>query len=101
MLRPQAQDLSGGELQRFACAVVCVQKAEVVMFDEPSSYLDVKQRLNAARAIRSMRGEKKWVRNYVLRDAPVATPEGCLPATCRFYAPDNAATCDIASRLTA
>ncbi|BFZ60138.1 Fe-S cluster-binding ribosome biosynthesis protein [Saitoella coloradoensis] len=46
--------LSGGELQRFAIALVCVQKADVYMFDEPSSYLDVKQRLNAARTIRSL-----------------------------------------------
>ncbi|VDP19201.1 unnamed protein product [Echinostoma caproni] len=41
-------DLSGGELQRFACAMVCVQKADIYMFDEPSSYLDVKQRLKTA-----------------------------------------------------
>ena len=46
--------LSGGELQRFAIALVCVQKADVYMFDEPSSYLDVKQRLNAARMIRGL-----------------------------------------------
>lgn len=52
-------DLSGGELQRFACAMVCVQKADVFMFDEPSSYLDVKQRLNAAKAIRSLLGPDK------------------------------------------
>jgi ATP-binding cassette subfamily E protein 1 len=39
--------LSGGELQRFAIAVVAVQDADVYMFDEPSSYLDVKQRLKA------------------------------------------------------
>jgi len=48
------QDLSGGELQRFACAMVCIQIADIFMFDEPSSYLDVKQRLNAARAIRNL-----------------------------------------------
>ena len=46
--------LSGGELQRFAIAVVLVQQADVYMFDEPSSYLDVKQRLKAAVAIRSI-----------------------------------------------
>lgn len=46
--------LSGGELQRFAIALVCVQKADVYMFDEPSSYLDVKQRLSAARTIREL-----------------------------------------------
>lgn len=47
-------DLSGGELQRFAIAVVAVQNAEIYMFDEPSSYLDVKQRLKAAEVIRSL-----------------------------------------------
>ncbi|XP_021954718.1 ATP-binding cassette sub-family E member 1 isoform X2 [Folsomia candida] len=54
-------DLSGGELQRFAIAMVCVQKADVFMFDEPSSYLDVKQRLNAALAIRSLLGSDRYV----------------------------------------
>ena len=39
---------SGGELQRFAIAVVAAQKADVYMIDEPSSYLDVRQRLKAA-----------------------------------------------------
>jgi len=46
--------LSGGELQRFTIAITCIQKADVYMFDEPSSYLDVKQRLAAARFIRSL-----------------------------------------------
>jgi len=46
--------LSGGELQRFAIAMVCIQKADVYMFDEPSSFLDVKQRLAAGRLIRSL-----------------------------------------------
>eukprot|EP00093_Oithona_nana_P006437 06437.XXX_286399_288612_1 [CDS] Oithona nana genome sequencing. len=54
-------DLSGGELQRFACAIVCVQKADIFMFDEPSSYLDVKQRLNAALAIRNLISATKYV----------------------------------------
>jgi len=46
--------LSGGELQRFAIAVVAVQEAGIYMIDEPSSYLDVKQRVQAARTIRSL-----------------------------------------------
>lgn len=50
----QVSELSGGELQRFACAMVCVQKANIYMFDEPSSYLDVKQRLNTAITIRNL-----------------------------------------------
>ena len=46
--------LSGGELQRFAIACVAAQQADVYMFDEPSSYLDVKQRLKAAQVIRAL-----------------------------------------------
>lgn len=46
--------LSGGELQRFAIGMAAVQSADVFMFDEPSSYLDVKQRLHAANVIRSV-----------------------------------------------
>merc|ERR1719211_967528 len=55
------EDLSGGELQRFACAMVCIQAADIFMFDEPSSYLDVKQRLNAARAIRDLLQGNKFI----------------------------------------
>lgn len=54
-------ELSGGELQRFACAVVCVQQADIFMFDEPSSYLDVKQRLKAALAIRSLARNNRYI----------------------------------------
>ncbi|RDA90354.1 hypothetical protein CP533_3374 [Ophiocordyceps camponoti-saundersi (nom. inval.)] len=53
--------LSGGELQRFAIGTVCVQKADVYMFDEPSSYLDVKQRLSAAQIIRSLLRDDDYV----------------------------------------
>ncbi|KAJ8905827.1 hypothetical protein NDN08_002332 [Rhodosorus marinus] len=52
------QILSGGELQRFALAVVYVQEADVYMIDEPSSYLDVRQRLKAASIIREIVSER-------------------------------------------
>ncbi|XP_071768629.2 ATP-binding cassette sub-family E member 1 [Centroberyx gerrardi] len=55
------EDLSGGELQRFACAVVCIQKADIYMFDEPSSYLDVKQRLKASITIRSLISPDRYI----------------------------------------
>lgn len=55
------EDLSGGELQRFACAMVCIQDADIFMFDEPSSYLDVKQRLKAAVTIRSLINPDKFI----------------------------------------
>jgi ATP-binding cassette subfamily E protein 1 len=55
------EDLSGGELQRFACAITCVRKSDIFMFDEPSSYLDVKQRLAAARVIRSLIRQDRYL----------------------------------------
>jgi len=61
VLDREVSHLSGGELQRFAIALCAVQKADVYMFDEPSSYLDVRQRLNAAKAIRSLLEEDNYV----------------------------------------
>jgi ATP-binding cassette subfamily E protein 1 len=61
LLEREVNQLSGGELQRFAIGTVCVQNADVYMFDEPSSYLDVKQRLAAARIIRSLSRSDNYI----------------------------------------
>ncbi|KAJ2542119.1 Fe-S cluster-binding ribosome biosynthesis protein [Coemansia sp. RSA 1853] len=61
LLSRKVSQLSGGELQRFAIAMVSVRLGDVYMFDEPSSYLDVKQRLNAARVIRSLLSATSYV----------------------------------------
>lgn len=61
VLKRDVSALSGGELQRFAIGMSCVQEADVYMFDEPSSYLDVKQRLNAAQIIRSLLNPTSYV----------------------------------------
>lgn len=58
--------LSGGELQRFAIAACSVQVSDVYMFDEPSSYLDVKQRLTAAHMIRQLLDGNMGSRRYVM-----------------------------------
>ncbi|MEA3198827.1 MAG: ATP-binding cassette, sub-family er 1 [Thermoplasmata archaeon] len=50
----EIEKLSGGELQRFAIAVALARDADVYFIDEPSSYLDIHQRLNVARAIREL-----------------------------------------------
>jgi len=55
------EDLSGGELQRFAIVSVAIQDMDIYMFDEPSSYLDIKQRLKAAKVIRSLLAPEKYV----------------------------------------
>ncbi|CAN8269384.1 unnamed protein product [Cochlearia groenlandica] len=54
VLDRKAKEVSGGELQRFAIAAVFIKKADIYMFDEPSSFLDVRQRLKAAQVIRSL-----------------------------------------------
>ncbi|CAF5097655.1 unnamed protein product, partial [Rotaria sp. Silwood1] len=62
----QISDLSGGELQRFTCAMTCMQKGDIYIFDEPSSYLDIKQRLKAAVAIRNLIQENRTFENKIL-----------------------------------
>lgn len=50
----QVADLSGGELQRVAIGATLGTDREMYLIDEPSSYLDVSQRLTVARAIREL-----------------------------------------------
>ncbi len=61
VLNTQIGNLSGGELQRFAIAILSMQQLDVYMFDEPTSYLDVKQRLQAAATIRSLCNDANYV----------------------------------------
>ncbi|QRV91298.1 ABC transporter [Ceratobasidium sp. AG-Ba] len=61
VLEREVSQLSGGELQRFAIAMSCIQKADVYMFDEPSSYLDIRQRLQAAQTIRDLLTNNNYV----------------------------------------
>ncbi|HLE97880.1 MAG TPA: ATP-binding cassette domain-containing protein, partial [Candidatus Thermoplasmatota archaeon] len=46
--------LSGGELQRVALAATVLKDVDVYFIDEPSSYLDIDQRLNVAKLIRQL-----------------------------------------------
>jgi len=46
--------LSGGELQRLALAACLSRDANTFIIDEPSSFLDIRQRFKAAAAIRSI-----------------------------------------------
>ena len=48
------ESLSGGELQRLAICVTILKKADVYFFDEPTSFLDVKQRINVTELIREL-----------------------------------------------
>jgi len=46
--------ISGGELQRVAIAATVLKDANLFIFDEPTSYLDIKQRLKIARFLRNL-----------------------------------------------
>ncbi|MBW2989121.1 ribosome biogenesis/translation initiation ATPase RLI [Candidatus Woesearchaeota archaeon] len=55
------KNISGGELQRVAIAASVLKKSDLYIFDEPSSYLDIKQRLKTAQFIRALADEKTAV----------------------------------------
>lgn len=51
--------LSGGELQRVSIAYALSQKADVFLFDEPTAFLDIEQRLRFSDLLRSVIGESE------------------------------------------
>ena len=53
--------LSGGELQRVTIAAAYLKDGDVYLIDEPSSYLDVSERINMAKLIRSLTNKGKTV----------------------------------------
>lgn len=61
LLDREPKVLSGGELQRVAIAAAISRNADVYIFDEPSSHLDIYQRVQAARSIRKLVDEGKSV----------------------------------------
>ncbi len=60
-LEHKLDQLSGGELQRLAIAATLVKDADIYFFDEPSSYLDIHQRLKVATTIKKLAEEKPVV----------------------------------------
>ena len=61
LLERKVSDLSGGETQRLAILLTCLRPASVYIFDESTSFLDVKERMVIARVIRSMCNETRYV----------------------------------------
>jgi len=54
------RQLSGGELQKTVIVATLSKDADVYMFDEPSSYLDVRERVRVSRLIRSEVKQDKY-----------------------------------------
>ncbi|MGE0015585.1 MAG: ribosome biogenesis/translation initiation ATPase RLI [Candidatus Methanomethylophilaceae archaeon] len=61
LLDRDIKKLSGGELQRVAMAATFLKDADVYFFDEPTSYLDIYQRIRMARIIKELSAEKQVV----------------------------------------
>jgi len=74
--------LSGGELQRVAVAASICREADVYLFDEPASYLDVKQRLQVAKAIRTLKQDGKIV---IVAEHDLAILDYLSDQICIFY----------------
>lgn len=64
-------ELSGGELQKFAIAVTLAQEADIYLLDEPSAYIDVEERLNVCKAIRHVTELRKAATFVVDHDITV------------------------------
>ena len=61
ILDSDVKDLSGGELQRLAIAAAALKDANVYFFDEPTSFLDISQRIAVSKFIRSLADENTAV----------------------------------------
>ncbi|MBI1969974.1 ribosome biogenesis/translation initiation ATPase RLI [Candidatus Woesearchaeota archaeon] len=61
ILEHDIQHISGGELQRVAIAATALKNANVYLFDEPTSFLDSKQRIHVSRFIKSLADEETAV----------------------------------------
>jgi ATP-binding cassette, sub-family E, member 1 len=78
----QLDILSGGELQRVAVAAALCREADVYLFDEPSSYLDVRQRLCIAKVIRSLKEQQKTI---IVAEHDLAIIDYLSDQICVFY----------------
>ena len=61
VLNNEISEISGGELQRVAIAATVLKNANLYIFDEPTSYLDIKQRINVSRFIKNLINENNSV----------------------------------------
>ena len=54
------RNLSGGELQKLLIAATLSKDADIYIFDEPSSYLDIKERINISKIIMNEAKRNKY-----------------------------------------
>ena len=64
----QVNSLSGGERQRARIAMALAQKPEIILFDEPTTYLDIAHQLEVMQIIRQINKNFKMTVIMVLHD---------------------------------
>ena len=58
LLDKNVENLSGGELQKMAIAAALLREGDVYFFDEPSSFLDIRERIRMSNVIRDLLSKK-------------------------------------------
>ncbi len=68
LLFKKVRNLSGGEMQRLAIAVTLSKDADIYLFDEPSAFLDIEQRMRLSAVIKRDIADKEKVAFVVDHD---------------------------------
>ncbi|MFX1252991.1 MAG: ribosome biogenesis/translation initiation ATPase RLI [Promethearchaeota archaeon] len=74
--------LSGGELQKVTIGLASARAADIYLFDEPSSFLDISERLKVSRFIRRLSEEGKTV---IVVEHDLAVLDYLSDLVCVFY----------------
>lgn len=69
LLERQINELSGGELQRYAIAKCLLQDADIYLLDEPTAFLDIEDRLKVSKLLKNfveMKGKSTFIIDHDL-----------------------------------
>ncbi|MCR8453397.1 MAG: ribosome biogenesis/translation initiation ATPase RLI [Crenarchaeota archaeon] len=83
VLNRKTTELAGGELQKLAIAIALEKNADVYLFDEPSSYLDIRERLRIANIIYNLSSEQK--KTVVVAEHDLAMLDYMSDKVCLYY----------------
>ncbi len=75
--------LSGGELQKLAISVAIIKDADLYLFDEPSSYLDIRERLRVSKIIYEL--AKNHSKTVVVAEHDLAMLDYLSDKICIYY----------------
>lgn len=83
ILDRKTTELAGGELQKLAIAIALEKDADVYLFDEPSSYLDIRERLRVANVIYEL--SSKYRKTVVIAEHDLAMLDYMSDKVCLYY----------------